>query len=185
MEVGIYRNIKGKFQAKSFKLWKSYAHSQKFIIDEHATKSTHTITVYQKKAKTAAATFIIFHSKPDPLLCLDYLRIEPADPQLFNLIDSLIEGMRLSGEKHIINESYRTSTIFTEGKAMNLDHFYDHSKLELLIQRETIFGCVHLSLDRMIEFQRSGNDERAASIKNTLSDYQKMLKKLNEQINAL
>ena len=89
------------------------------MLDEHVTKNTSTITVYRREE---AATFTIFHSESEPHLCLDYLRLEPADPQLVKLIDSLIQYMSLSGEKHIIDESVRTSTFFNEGKVVNADH---------------------------------------------------------------
>ena len=181
MKVVIYRNIKGKFQPKAFKWWKSFASLLGFTLDEHVTKNTSTITVYRREE---AATFTIFHSESEPHLCLDYLRLEPADPQVVKLMDSLIQYMSLSGEKHIIDESVRISTFFNEGKVVNADHSDDLSKFELLLLRETIFGFVHLSLDRMVEFQRSGNLERVAEIKETISHYQKLLNKLNEQINS-
>jgi hypothetical protein len=181
MQVVIYRNIKGDFQPKAFKWWKSFASLLGFMLDEHVTKNTSTIIVYRREE---AATFTIFHSESEPHLCLDYLRLEPADPQLVKLIDSLIQHMSLSGEKHIIDESVHTLTFFKEGKVVNANHSDDLSKFELLLIRETIFGFVHLSLDRMIEFQRSGNLERAAEIKETISHYQKWLNKLNEQINS-
>jgi hypothetical protein len=181
VEVVIYRNIKGEFQPIAFKWWKSFASLLGFMLDEHVTKNTSTITVYRIDK---AATFTIFHSGPEPHLCLDYLRLEPADPQLVKLIDCLIQRMSLSGEKHIIHESVRTSTFFNEGKVVNANHSDDLSKFELLLIRETIFGFVHLSLDRMIEFQHSGNLERVAEVLKNISHYQKCLDKLNEQINS-
>ena len=60
----------------------------------------------------------------------------------------------------------------------------DLSKFELLLIRETIFGFIHLSLDRMIEFQHSGNLEKVAEVLKNISHYQKWLDKLNEQINS-
>ena len=72
--------------------------------------------------------------------------------------------MSLSGEKHIIHKSVRTSTFFNEGKVVNADLSNEISKFELLLIRETIFGFIHLSLDRMIEFQRSGNLEKVDEV---------------------
>lgn len=180
MKVVIYRNIKGKFQPKSFELWKSFARQLGFTLGEHVTKNTRTITVYPREE----VTFTIFRSKLEPHLCLDYLRLEPANSKVIKLIDSLIQYISLSGEKQILEESERISTFFNEGKVVNADHSYDLSKFELLLLRETIFGFVHLSLDSMVKFQRSGNLERIAEIKTTFSDYQKLLNKLNEQINS-
>ena len=181
MQVVIYRNIKGNFQSQAFKWWKSFASLLGFMVDEHVTKNTNTITIYKGKE---AATFTIFHAESNPHLCLDYLRLEPADPQLVKLIDSLIRDMSLSGEKHIIDESVRTCTFFNEGKVVNTDHSDEQSKFELLLIRETIFGFVHLSLDRMIEFQRSGNLEKIDEIKKNIVDYQKWLNQLTEKINS-
>ena len=67
---------------------------------------------------------------------------------------------------------------------MNADLSNDLSKFELLLIRETIFGFIHLSLDRMIEFQHSGNLEKVAEVLKNISHYQKWLDKLNEQINS-
>jgi hypothetical protein len=181
VEVVIYRNIKGDFQHKAFKWWKSFASLLGFMLDEHVTKNTSTITVYRREE---AATFTIFHSESESQLCLDYLRLQPADPKLVKLIDGLIQHMSLSGEKHIIDESVRTSTFFNGGKVVNADLSNDLSKFELLLIRETIFGFIHLSLDRMIEFQQSGNSERLAEVLKNISHYQKWLDKLNEQINS-
>jgi hypothetical protein len=181
VEVIIYRNIKGNFHPKAFEWWKSFTNLLGFMLDEKATKNTNTITVYQDQK---VATFTIFHTEPEPHLCLNYLRLKPADPQLAKLIDSLIQHMSLSGEKHIIDESIRISTFFIEGKVVSADHNDDRSKFDLLLLRETIFGFVHLSLDRMIEFQCSGNLEGVAEIKGTLSHYKTFLIKLNEQIDT-
>lgn len=180
MQVVIYRNIKGNFQSEAYEWWKSYANLLEFMIDEHNTENTSTITVYQGET---TATFTIFNSESGPHLCLDYLRLEPANPQLVKLIDYLIQDMNLSGEKHIIHESVRTYTFFEEGKVVNTVHSNESSKFELLLIRETIFGLVHLSLDRMIEFQRLGNLDKVAEIKETFDDYRKILNKLTEQIN--
>jgi hypothetical protein len=181
VEVVIYRNIKGDFQPKAFKWWKSFASLLGFMLDEYVTKNTSTITIYRREE---AATFTIFHSESESQLCLDYLRLQPADPQLVKLIDGLIQHMSLSGEKHIIDESVRTSTFFNGGKVVNADLSNDLSKFELLLIRETIFGFIHLSLDRMIEFQHSGNWEREAEVLKNISHYQKWLDKLNEEINS-
>ena len=175
----IYRNIKGKFRPESFKVWKSFANLLGFMLDEHITKNTSTITVYRGEE---AATFTIFHSESEPHLFLDYLRLEPADPQLVKLLDHLILHMSLSGEKHKIDEANRISSFFHEGKVVNTNHRNIQSKFELLLVRETIFGFVYLSLDRMIEAQRSGYLERVAEIKETISHYEELLNKLNEQI---
>src|SRR5690348_6917075 len=109
MQVVIYRNIKGDFQYEAYEWWKTFAHLQGFIIDEHNTKNTSTITVYQGET---AATFTIFSSVSGPHLSLDYLRLEPVNPQLVKLIDYLIQEMNLFGEKHMIHESVRTSTFY-------------------------------------------------------------------------
>lgn len=180
MKIVIYRNLNGNFQFKAFKQWKSIAGQLGFQIEEHVTKNTSTITVYRDMN---TATFTIFYSKSGAQLCLDYLRLEPADPQLVKLIDRLIQEMNLSGEKHTITESVRSCTFFNKGKAVDSGHIHEQSKFELLLIRETILGFVHLSLDRMIEFQRSGNLDKVTEIKESLSDYQKYLDQLTEQIN--
>ena len=59
----------------------------------------------------------------------------------------------------------------------------ESSKFELLLIRETIFGLVHLSLDRMIEFQRLGHLDKVEEIKETFEDYRRWLNQLTEQIN--
>ena len=59
----------------------------------------------------------------------------------------------------------------------------ESSKFELLLIRETIFGLVHLSLDRMIEFQRLGHLDKVEEIKETFEDYRRWLNELTEQIN--
>ena len=180
MQVVIYRNIKGDFQYEAYEWWKTFAHLQGFIIDEHNTKNTSTITVYQGET---AATFTIFSSVSDPHLSLDYLRLEPVKPQLVKLIDYLIQDLNLSGEKHMIHESVRTSTFFKKGKVVKTDDCHKSSKFELLLIRETIFGLVHLSLDRMIEFQRLGHLDKVEEIKETFEDYRRWLNQLTEQIN--
>ena len=53
------------------------------------------------------------------------------------------------------------------------------SKFELLLIRETIFGLVHLSLDRMIEFQHLGHLEKVEEIKEIFEDYRKWLDQIN------
>ena len=172
--------LKGIFNTKPTNRWKSFANQLGFKIDEHNTKNTSTITVYQGET---AATFTIFSSVSGPHFSLDYLRLEPVNPQLVKLIDCLIQDMSLSGEKHIIHESVRTYTFFKEGKVVNANHSDESSKFELLLIRETIFGLVHLSLDRMIEFQRLGNLDKVEEIKETFEDYRRWLNKLTEQIN--
>ena len=180
MQVVIYRNIKGDFQYEAYDRWKSFANQLGFKIDEHNTKNTSTITVYQGET---AATFTIFSSESGPHLCLDYLRLEPVNPQLVKLIDYLIQDMNLSGEKHMIHESVRTYTFFQEGKVVKTDDSNESSKFELLLIRETIFGLVHLSLDRMIEFQRLGHLDKVEEIKETFEDYRRWLNEITEQIN--
>ncbi|WP_428912350.1 hypothetical protein [Niallia sp. Krafla_26] len=187
MQVVIYRNIKGNFQFKAFDWWKTYANLLGFRINEHYTKHTKTVTVYKGEA---TATFNIFYYEYGSRLCLDYLRLEPANPQLVKLIDHLIEDMKLSGEKHTINESNRTYTYLKEGKAVNHDQNQDQnqdqnheqSKFELLLKRETIFGFVHLALDRMIEYKRLGKLNKVAEIKENLEYYKKYLNQLTQQI---
>jgi hypothetical protein len=180
MQVVIYRNIKGDFQYEAFEWWKSFVKQLGFLIDEHNTKNTSTITVYQDET---AATFTIFYSESGPHLCLNYLRLKPANPHLVKLIDSLIQNLNLSGEKHMIHESDRTFTIFQEGKVVKTDHRNKSSTFELLLIKETIFGHVHLSLDRMIEFQRLGHLDKVAEIKETFEDYRRWLNQLTAQIN--
>ena len=180
MQVVIYRNIKGDFQYEAYDRWKSFANQLGFKIDEHNTKNTSTITVYQGET---AATFTIFSSVSGPHLSLDYLRLEPVNPQLVKLIDSLIQEMNLFGEKHMIHESVRTSIFYQEGKVVNTNYSNESSKFELLLIRETIFGLVHLSLDRMIEYQRLGQLDKAEEIKETFEDYRRWLNELTEQIN--
>ena len=102
MKVVIYRNIKGKFQPKSFELWKSFARQLGFMLDEHFTKNTSTITVYPREE---TAIFTIFRYDSEPHLCLDYLRLKPANSKVIKLIDSLIQYISLSGEKQILEES--------------------------------------------------------------------------------
>ncbi len=182
MKTIIYRNIKGKFQPESFKEWKSFANLLGFMLDEHSTKNTSTVTVYRGEE---AATFTIFHSESESHLSLDYLRLEPADPQLVELLDHLIFQMSLSGEKYRIDEDHRITSFFHEGKVVHTNHRNILSKFELLLERETILGFVHLSLDRMIEAQRSGYLERAAEIKETISEYEELLNKLNELIDSI
>jgi hypothetical protein len=150
------------------------------MLDEHYTKNTSTLTIYRKEE---TAIFTIFHYDSEPHFCLDYLRLEPAAPQLVKLIDSLIQYMSLTGEKHTIDESVRKSTFFNEGKVVKTNKNDDFSKFELLLLRETIFGFIHLSLDRMVEFQRSGNLKEVAEIKENISQHHNFLTKLNEQIN--
>ena len=53
---------------------------------------------------------------------------------------------------------------YQEGKVVKTDYSNESSKFELLLIRETIFGLVHLSLDRMIEFQRLGHLDKAEEI---------------------
>ena len=127
--------------------------------------------------------FTIFSSESGPHLRLDYLRLEPVNPQLVKLIDYLIQDLNLSGEKHMIHESVRTYTLFQEGKVVKMDDRNESSKFELLLIRETIFGLVHLSLDRMIEFQRLGQLDKAEEIKETFEDYRRWLNEITEQIN--
>ncbi len=179
MEIVIYRNIEGKFQPEVFKEWQSFASLLGFMLDEHFTKNTSTITVYRREE---TAIFTIFHYDSEPHFCLDYLRLKPADPQLVKLMDSLIQYMSLSGEKHTIDESFRKSTFFKEGKVVNADKNNNFSKFELLLLRETILGFIHLSLDRMVEFRRTGNLKGVAEIKEIISQHHKFLTKLNEQI---
>lgn len=180
MQVVIYRNIKGDFQYEAYDRWKSFANQLGFKIDEHNTKNTSTITVYQGET---AATFTTFSSVSGPHLSLDYLRLEPSDPHLVELIDYLIQEMNLSGEKHMIHESVRTYTFYQEGKVVKTDHSNESSKFELLLIRETIFGLVHLSLDRMIEFQRLGQLDKVEEIKETFEDYRRWLNEITKQIN--
>ena len=180
MQVVIYRNFKGNFQDETFKWWKSFAIQLGFIIEEHNTKNTSTVTVYQGET---AATFTIFSSESGPHLCLDYLHLEPVSPQLVKLIDYLIQDLNLSGEKHMIHESVRTYTLFQEGKVVKMADCNESSKFELLLIRETIFGLVHLSLDRMIEFQRLGHLDKVEEIKETFEDYRRWLNEITEQIN--
>ena len=133
-----------------------------------------------------AATFTIFSSVSGPHLKLTYyLRLEPVNPHLVKLIDYLIQDMILSGEKHIIHESVRTSTFYQEGKVVNTNYSNESSKFELLLKRETIFGLVHSSLDRMIEFQRLGHFDKVEEMKETFEDYRRWLNELTEQINNL
>ena len=180
MQVVIYRNIKGDFQNEAYEWWKFFANLQGFKIDEHNTKNTNTITVYKG---VTAATFTIFSSVSGPHLSLDYLRLEPVNPHLVKLIDYLIQDMNLSGEKHMIHKSVRTYTLFQEGKVVKMDDRNESSKFELLLIRETIFGLVHLSLDRMIEFQRLGHLDKVGEIKETFENYRKWLNQLTEKIN--
>ena len=180
MQVVIYRNIKGDFQYEAYELWKFFANLLGFLIEEHNTKNTSTITVYQGET---AATFTIFYPESGPHLCLDYLRLKHASPQLLKLIDYLIQDLNLSGEKHMIHESVRTSTFFKEGKVVKTDDCHKSSKFELLLIRETIFGLVHLSLDRMIKFQRLGHLDKVAEIKETFEDYRRWLNQLTAEIN--
>ena len=182
MQVVIYRNFKGNFQDETFKWWKSFAIQLGFIIEEHNTKNTSTVTVYQGET---AATFTIFYSEPGPHLCLDYLQLKPANPLLVKLVDFLILNQKLSGEKHMIFESVRTYTFFQEGKVVKTNNRYESSKFELLLIRETIFGLVHLSLDRMIEYQRLGHLDKVAEIKETFEDYRRWLNQITAQINTL
>ena len=65
---------------------------------------------------------------------------------------------------------------------MNADKNNNFSKFELLLLRETILGFIHLSLDRMVEFRRTGNLKGVAEIKEIISQHHKFLTKLNEQI---
>ena len=129
----------------------------------------------------SAATFTIFSSESGPHLSLDYLRLEPVNPQLVNLIDYLIQEMNLSGEKHMIHESVRTYTLLP-GRESSKDMMIcnESSKFELLLIRETIFGLVHLSLDRMIEFQRLGHLDKVEEIKETFEDYRRWLNEITE-----
>ncbi len=69
-------------------------------------------------------------------------------------------------------------------KLVKPDDNNDLAQFELLLIRETIFGHIHLSLDNMIEYKRSGNLEKLDEIKETISHYQKLLTKLIEQINS-
>lgn len=179
MDVVVYRNIKGKFQSKAYKWWKSFVSLLGFSLEEHHTKNTRTITIHRKEV---LAAFTIYNYNLEPVLYLDYLRLEPADPQLVKLIDCLIQNMNLSGEKHSIEESARTCTFFIEGNVQYVDHTEDLSKFDLLLLKETILGFVHLSLDYLVEFQRSDKQDKVTEIKETLSHYQKFLTKLNEQI---
>ena len=66
---------------------------------------------------------------------------------------------------------------------MNTNYSNESSKFELLLIRETIFGLVHLSLDRMIEFQRLGHLDKVEEIKETFEDYRRWLNEITEQIN--
>lgn len=181
MVVVIYQNIKGIFEPSAFELWKSYVSLFGCRLDENTTKNARTITVYRKEENAA---FTIFHSETEPHIYLDFLRLEPASQQLVKLIDRLIYQMGLSGEKQIISEFVRASTFFNKGKVVKADPIDDSPKFELLLLRETIYGFIHLSLDNMIEFKRSGNLEKVEEIKETISNYQKQLTKLIEQINT-
>ncbi|WP_338473037.1 hypothetical protein R4Z10_10110 [Niallia sp. XMNu-256] len=181
MKVVIYRNIKGVFQSEVYKWWKSFASKLGFMLEEHAMKNTRTITVFREEEE---ATFMIFHSKIEPQLYLNYLRIETEDPLLVELFDRLIQRMSLSGEKHIIENSVRTSTFFKEGLMIDKELTNNRSKFELKLIKETILGFIHLSLDRMVEIQRSGNMEKITEIKETIASYQEWLNKINEEINS-
>lgn len=180
MQVVIYRSLKGNFQSEAYEWWKIFANLLGFMIDEHHTENTSTITVYQDET---TASFTIYKSESDPHLRLDYLRLEPANPNLVKLIDYLIKDMNLSGEKHIIHESVRTCIFFHKGKVVDTVHRDESSKFELLLMKETIFGHVHLSLDRMIEFKRLGQLDKVADIKEALEVYRESLNQLTEQIN--
>lgn len=180
MQVVIYRNIKGNFHSEAYEWWKIFATLLGFMIDEHNTENTRTITVYQGETETS---FTIFNSESGPHLCLDYLRLEPVNPQLVKLIDYLIQDMSLSGEKHTIHESVCTCTFFQDGKAVKTDHRNESSNFDLLLMKETIFGLVHLSLDRMVEFQRLGDLDKVTEIKETLEVYRNDLNKLIKKIN--
>ena len=170
-------NIKGDFEYEAYEWSKTVAHLQGFKIDEHNTKNTSTITVYQGET---AATFTIFSSVSGPHLRLDYLRLEPVNPHLVKLIDSLIKEMNLFGEKHMIHESVHTSIFFQEGKVVNTRIIVIKvSKFELLLIRETIFDIVHLSLDRIIKFQRLGHLDKVEGIKETFEDYRRWLNEIN------
>ena len=72
---------------------------------------------------------------------------------------------------------------YQEGKVVNTNDSNESSKFELLLIRETIFGLVHLSLDRMIEFQRLGHLDKVEEIKETFEDYRRWLNEITEQIN--
>ena len=79
----------------------------------------------------------------------------------------------------MIHESERTDTFYQEGKEVNTNHSNESSKFELFLIRETIFGLVHLSLDRMIEFQRLGHLDKVEEIKETFEHLSKMAESIN------
>ena len=180
MQVVIYRNIKGDFQYEAYDRWKSFANQLGFK-SMNITQKTLAPLPYIK-VKTAAI-FTIFSSESAPQLRLDYLRLEPVKPQLVKLIDYLIQDLNLSGEKHMIHESVRTYTFFQEGKVVKMADCNKSSKFEFLLIRETIFGLVHLSLDRMIEFQCLGHLDKVEEIKKTFEDYRRWLNEITKQIN--
>ncbi|MEC0694962.1 hypothetical protein [Bacillus atrophaeus] len=178
MKVVVFREIKGKIQTHALKSWLSLVNLLGFMLDEHETKNTKTITVYRSGDKV---TFTIFHSKSEPFLYLDYIRIEPADTELVNIIDILIDKLCLSGEKHIIDDSVHLSVLFNEGKVINNDK-NEFNNFENLLLRETIYGLVHLCLDRMIEYKHAGSLEKVEEMKETLSKCQKCLMIINKRI---
>ncbi len=178
VKVVVFREIKGKIQTHALKSWLSLVNLLGFMLDEHETKNTKTITAYRSGDKV---TFTIFRSKSEPFLYLDYIRLEPADPELVNIIDILIDKLCLSGEKHIIDDSVHLSVLFNEGKVINNDN-NEFDNFESLLLRETIYGLVHLCLDRIIEYKHAGSLEKVEEMKETLSKCQKCLILINKRI---
>lgn len=178
--VIIYRSIRGFIEEIDIKWWKSFAAQLGLKFHEHTTANTTTITVCQG-AKTASFTMYRLGSKLE--ITLDYLRLEPKETMLAELVDYLIHHLKLSGEKHIIDSGqFIGSTFFDEGKVVKKHNDYSDHQFEQYLLKEIIFGKVHLALDHLVIAQHLGDSETVQKIKDMINNYQKQLEQIDEQL---
>lgn len=180
MEVVIYRNIKGIIEDQDIEWWRSFAKKFGINVTEQSTPNTTTLTFYWND-NTVNITIYRLGNKHE--LSLDYLRLEPGDFPLVQLIDSVIYHMHLSGEKHINkDDDYCHSTFIIDGRVIKPDQDDFLFQFEQKLLKETIFGHIHLALDELIKAQRSGNTERVQEIKESFHHYHKKLSDINKQL---
>jgi hypothetical protein len=182
VEDVIYRNLKGFIKFIDFKWWKSFADRLGIIVYTKTTKNSTYFTIY-RGGKSVSFTINRLGSANE--IILDYMRLESEDTPLAILIDCLIYHLKLSGEKTIVKSgSIIKSTYFDKGIVVNLDYEDPVSQFELYLIKETIFGYVHLALDKLIEARRAGDLVRIKQVKESLLYYQAQLAQLNEQLQS-
>jgi hypothetical protein len=182
LKAVIYRNIKGTVEFQNLKMLMAKAHQCGLNLEKRSnTVNTETLTLYGNNQEVNLS---LYRSDKQFKIFIDYLRLEPAEFSLISFIDFLISHIRSSGEKHIIHvNSLRETIIFHEGKAENHQSAFNQlEQFELLLLKESLYGHVHLDIDKLISALRAGDSDSEKRIRESLNSYKQYLNWINEQL---